>query len=194
MNSGMMPVMSDNEVLLFESLARCSDIYVEFGAGGSTLSACNLVRCTVLSAESSREWAGKVRDECLRAGTRITPAIHHVDIGPTRRWGYPDTENHKHLWCRYHQEIWGHQAAQKADLYFIDGRFRVACAMQILIRGDVDCTIAIHDFPLRQYYHVIRDFAREVANTGTLSVFRIKNNFDRRRAAAILEEYQYDPR
>lgn len=186
--------MTPSEKGLFESFLRCSKRYVEFGAGGSTCFAASLVSGAVTSTDSSKEWLERVRVECLAQDMPVAPTLVHVDIGETGRWGYPADGAKKEHWPGYHTAIWSTPGADQADLYLVDGRFRVACFMQVALRAQPGALVAIHDFAGRPGYHVVREVAREIATSESLSVFVRRPDFDPRRAAAILDEHAFNPR
>jgi hypothetical protein len=189
----MQVAMSPGERGLFESLLRAARSYLEFGAGGSTRLAASLVAESVISVDSSREWLDRVRERCLASRLRVAPTLLHVSIGETKDWGYPADESARDRWLDCHGGIWSHGAARDADLYLVDGRFRVACFMQVLLHARPDALIAIHDFANRPHDQVIRGMAREIATCGNLSVFLRRRDHDPARIAAILEEHARDP-
>lgn len=123
----------------------------------------------------------------------VKPTLVHVDIGETGDWGYPVNKLKMDRWPKYHGAIWSDPGASEADFYMVDGRFRVACFMQAVLRARADSFIAIHDFANRSRYHVVREVAREVAVSENLSVFTRKPDFDRQRAAAILDQHALNP-
>jgi hypothetical protein len=189
MNVAMAPA----ERSLFESFLRCSRRYVEFGAGGSTYLAASLVAEAVTFLDSSKEWLERVRAECLAHDLSTKPKLTHVDIGETGDWGVPVENAKKDLWPDYHTTIWSDPEAGRADLYLVDGRFRVACFMQTVLHAQSGALIAIHDFANRPYYHVVRDVAREVAALGSFSVFARKPDYDPAHASAVLKDHAFDP-
>src|ERR1700730_11879207 len=71
----MRPRMEPDEIALFTRLACVSRVYLEFGSGGSTLLASQLVSEAVISTDSSEAWLSQVASECERAGTPIRPAL-----------------------------------------------------------------------------------------------------------------------
>jgi hypothetical protein len=89
--------------------------------------------------------------------------------------------------------IWLNPEASRADLYLVDGRFRVACFMQIILHAHPDALIAIHDFANRPQYHVIYDVAREIAVRENLSVFVRRPDCNPIRALAILNKHALIP-
>ena len=52
--------------------------------------------------------------------------------------GYPKDEVTKDRWPSYYTDIWNDPILSYADLYMIDGRFRVACFMKILLHCEYD--------------------------------------------------------
>jgi hypothetical protein len=189
----MTPRMSEAEVSLFQSFLGCSENYFEFGAGGSTCFAAKLVKTSVTSIDSSKQWIDDVAKYCVDIRAPIKPELIYVDIGPTGDWGFPIDDAQQEKWPTYHGSTWCNPAVSQTDLYLVDGRFRVACFMQIVLHCRPDALIVIHDFASRPYYHVVRDVAREIATAEDLSVFQPLQQDVRDRAQTILWEYQFNP-
>jgi len=187
------PAMSDVEKELLCSFLRCSSNYLEFGIGGSTVLACSLVKKSVMAVESNPEWLRKVEVYCSNLTTALKPELIHADIGPVVELGYPQNDHLRDHWPRYHDSVWSHKRAIDADLYLIDGRFRVACFIQVLLRARSSAIILIHDFANRPQYHAVREFAREIAATETLSAFQRKVDFEQTRAESCLADHRFDP-
>ncbi|HEY4251501.1 MAG TPA: hypothetical protein VGM87_09885 [Roseomonas sp.] len=185
--------MKPEEIALFKGLLACSRRYVEFGAGGSTVLAASLVREAVTSVDSSGEWLERVRAACTEQKTPVSPTLIHVDIGDLKEWGYPKDSRRKPDWPRYHSWIRDSRDAALADLFLVDGRFRVASFLQVFLQGNPDSLIAIHDFANRPKYHVIHEFGREVARAENFSVFLRRPGADRERALAVLEAHAAVP-
>ncbi len=80
-----------------------------------------------------------------------------------------------------------------ADVYMVDGRFRVACFMQILLHSRRDALIMIHDYDLRSEYHVVKEVAREIVAAGSLSVFQRRDDRNETHMREILAAHEYDP-
>ncbi len=183
--------MDPDEKALFASLFSNVLGYAEFGAGGSTELASSLVSEFVVSVDSSVEWLDKVARAC--ADKRTKPTLVHVDIGPIGDWGHPKDNSKRAVWPLYSLAPWSSTPAARADLFLIDGRFRVACFLEALVRCRDDAKIAIHDFAPRAGYHRIRPFVDEIATVGTLSVFQRRKSLDVREAFAVLDKARYDP-
>jgi hypothetical protein len=183
--------MSPSEARMFEKFLACADRYLEFGSGGSTAMACGLVKSEVTSVDSSAEWLRKVGEHCAESNLRIVPDLIHVNIGQTGDWGYPTNEVEKEKWHLYYSGIWSRPSASNADLYMVDGRFRVACFMQAVLHCEQGAVIMVHDFRSRESYHVVRDVAREIAFSEELSAF-VPRPGVRKLALEILDKNKYN--
>jgi hypothetical protein len=185
------PRMTQGELDLFRTLVSRATNYVEFGAGGSTCVAAPLVKRSIISVDSSEEWLQKVGEICAAEPSWIQPTLLYVDIGPLGAWGKPIDEDTKDRWPSYHEKVWDIPGASEADLYMVDGRFRVACFMQCLLRAQPGATIAVHDFTLRPDYAIISQVADQIASSGTLAVFRKSPSQDDARVREILEKRRF---
>ncbi|MGN6116399.1 MAG: hypothetical protein ACTHN2_12860 [Nitrobacter sp.] len=181
--------MSAEEAALFLSFVRNSRSYVEFGTGGSTAVASRYVKDSILSVDSSPEWLDQVRNAC--AVNQTKPELIFIDIGPTGDWGFPIDASTKSRWPNYHSAIWKMPCATLADLYLIDGRFRVACFAQTVLHCRPNAIIGIHDFSSRPNYHCVREIADEIATAGDMSFFRPLPN--KEAANALLQSFQAEP-
>ncbi len=189
----MTPRMSAAELSLFLSFLRCADNYFEFGAGGSTCLASGLASTSVTSIDSSQQWLDDVATYCATTNQPVKPDLICVDIGPTGEWGAPAGVAERAKWPRYHSSCWSNPSAADADLYLVDGRFRVACFMQTILHCRPESLILIHDFASRKEYHVVREVAREVATGEDLAVFQPMQGSVRGRAREILEAHRFAP-
>ena len=183
--------MLSTERELLESFLCCSKSYLEFGAGGSTHLACRLVSNSVVSIDSSRVWLDSVKAAC--ASGPLQPELVFADIGPIGEWGYPTDPSSCDLWPSYSQGIWQESALAGADLCLVDGRFRVACALSCLLHSSPTTFTALHDYACREKYHVVSNYADEVARSQNLSVFRRKRDVPDRLIKAELEKWLFDP-
>ena len=184
--------MSEAELGLFVSFAKCSDNYLEFGTGGSTCLAASNVRNSITALDSSAAWIDKVAEYCSDSKLPIAPNLIHVDIGPTGDWGYPTDPTTRHRWSSYHSNIWADANTLDVDLFLIDGRFRVACFVQAVLHAKPNAVILMHDFQSRKQYHVVREIAREVATVEDMSVFLPVGGETRHRAREILQAYEFE--
>lgn len=186
----MKPAMSADELNLFLCFIRNSTSYLEFGTGGSTFVASQNVKESIISVDSSQEWLDKVMTACT--GSKVVPKLIYVDIGKVGDWGVPLEREKMETWPRYHENVWEIGESANADLIMVDGRFRVACFAQAVLRGKRSAIIGIHDFNSRPQYHCVRDMAREIASVESLSFFQPRDDA-RERAENILKHFRLDP-
>ena len=78
-----------------------------------------------------------------------------------------------------------------ADIYLVDGRFRVACACRALLHGRADSLVLVHDFE-RPEYHILLTLADKVENEDKLVVLRRKATTADDAILALWEEYKYN--
>ena len=171
--------------------------YQEFGVGGSTLMAihCGLER--VVSVDSDPEWVEAARqnpeiDAAIRCG-RVD--IRHADIGPVAHWGHPKDRQHMQSWPTYIATAWDVWALRNEmpDLIFVDGRFRVACCLSVILAVGSDVRlkqvlrVLLHDVgPERPYYDEVFGFFDVVESVGTLRVMKIKPDISSSRVMSAL--------
>ncbi|MCW2284365.1 hypothetical protein M2323_002086 [Rhodoblastus acidophilus] len=182
--------MSDNEYKLYRAFIGQCNTFVEFGTGGSTVLAASCVKQQIFAVDSSQEWLGSVEQACLDKS--VQPKLLFADIGATREWGYPSDPSTRSRWPTYHETIWTIEAVRDADLFMVDGRFRVACFAQVVLHCRPDALICFHDFASRKHYHGVYDLAREIASAEDLSVFIPKPDA-KAQAMMLLEKHRFDP-
>jgi len=182
--------MTDQEQACFSQFLRRAASYVEFGCGGSTLLASKLVSGAVTSVDSSKKWLKRVRAESRKNADCLPPKLIHVDIGRIGKWGRPIDRSTIDRWPEYSSGIWNVPGTRDADLYLVDGRFRVACFMQTLLHCKPDALVLFHDYICRPKYHVVEAFARPVFACGTLCGFVRRSDFDQTCAGATLQRYR----
>jgi hypothetical protein len=78
--------------------------------------------------------------------------------------------------------------SEEPDLVLIDGRFRVACALTVLLNSDKPYVI-IHDFNNRSQYHCILIFYDVIESVDTLVVLKKKEVYDKDLAKSLLETH-----
>jgi hypothetical protein len=129
----------------------------------------------------------------LSSVTRVMPILVYAHIGPTREWGYPEDEELKDCYPGYSLDVWEIDEARNADLCLIDGRFRVACFLNTMLRCRGDVIIMFHDYRDRTVYHIVSRFADEVARVNDLSVFRPRKTYDADDLRSVIEKFQFSP-
>lgn len=169
-------------------------VILEYGSGGSTAMAAEMPGKTIVSVESDRVWANGMRDWFAAHPTPSVPVIHHADIGPTKDWGYPKQLRSHRKWAVYPVEIWDKPGFVAPDTVLIDGRFRVACFLTVLLKTQSPVTVLWDDYADRPHYHRVEDLLRPVAMAGRLARFDITPMTLPPSALRLLADSYLDPR
>jgi hypothetical protein len=198
LESGEPNLPSPERECFYAELKGCRT-YLEYGSGGSTLAAVRTVPC-VVSVENDRAFHGAVtrKARSLSAG-KYFPIF--VNTGRTSEWGEPIVQRRtafrRWLWRRYAIAPWIaiERNGLSPDLILIDGRFRVACALESLLRlpSGSSCRILLDDF--EQYdgaYFPIFDFTEKIERHGRAVILRRVPNFDQARCRAVIKKYYED--
>jgi protein O-GlcNAc transferase len=178
--------MSKAQRTLFMNYLKNARGYFEFGCGGSTAiadSTENLERVT--SVESDYDWAKRISD--------LFPSVTMlwIDVGLTGEFGRPIDEALKPTWPRY-SDIWN-KGEHVYDLVLIDGRFRVACCLAVILNQKHVKWIIFDDYKSRPQYHVIAPFVDIIDSADSMIVCVPKRRFDRTEVETLYEEYKCNP-
>lgn len=174
------PAMPPDVVRAFREAMSSSKCYLEYGSGGSTVMACEAKIPSVICVESDLVWLKAVREKLN--GHHRPEALHlrHVNIGPTREWGYPVSEKQWRHWPLYALDCWNlcRNRNLQPDLVLIDGRFRVSCFLATLIFAQEGCRVFFDDYADRPHYHQVERFLKPVRIIGRAAEFLIPNRKD----------------
>lgn len=172
--------MSEKErVLLEDSLVKSTN-YLEYGSGGSTLLACSTLGIhKIHSVESDSGFINSLSENNLIAESiqKKRLKFFYANVGKTGKWGMPVDKKYMHLWPLYPLKPFNADSKTNYDLVFIDGRFRVACALAIALENP-GCTVLIHDYFKRPQYWILEKFYEIESRADTMVKFRVKENID----------------
>lgn len=176
---------SESAARFLHELDRASR-YVEFGSGGTTVAA-DKAGVETVSVESDRFYARAVAKRL--SGRHVRQVV--VNCGLTREWGFPlfpDVRKaRKYVTAPYGDGPF-------PDLVLVDGRWRVACALecaeQARNRG-LSTILMIDDYAGRLHYHSVEDHLGPPEMAGRAAVFRIGQQSVPRSA---IEQAMADPR
>lgn len=192
----LIPMMTQEEILLLKSILENSKEYFEWGVGGSTTLAHNCGVGLIQGIDSSKEWIQKVTSS-IDDQSRLN--IVYINIGPVKRFGYPKSNLYKLFWPRYSKAIWN--VAKSPDLILIDGRFRVACAIQTVlfcVKNKLNPKILLHDIN-RDEYEVIYRLMNPLDKIPSISkiekglqVFEIKKDNNIQELKRLYKVYKYN--
>ena len=157
------PFMSDIDLKAFLYFMKPKNIYFEFGSGGTT-NVASYYKLKAYSVESDVRWHEKLKNTGINANY-IT-----IDLNATYM-GYPGLNTSVKDWKKY---IQAYKKNYNADIILIDGRFRVACALDIFSKIRNDTLILIHDYIKRTEYYILERYYIKLKVWDTLALF-IKN-------------------
>lgn len=143
---------------------------LKYGSGGSTVLAALLGK-SIVSVESDRDWAARMTDTL--AGISDQARVHCVDIGETKKWGFPKDRQGFNRYHVYALSVWDRPDVSDPDLVLIDGRFRKACIAAVHLRARRPTTVLIDDDVNRDHYHVVEKLARREETYGRMARFSV---------------------
>lgn len=160
------------EAMWLRMLYAQAQVILEYGSGGSTLVACEQAEKTVFSVESDADWAAGLQDHLdRRRGKKANAQIHHVDIGPTQKWGNPVNDRGWRKYHRYPHSVWDRDDFRHPDLVLVDGRFRVGCFLAVMLRITRPVTLLFDDYTDRPQYHAVETYSKPVETRGRMARF-----------------------
>ena len=180
--------LDDSDRDLLANLYGSVESVFEYGLGESTrlAAAAKLVR-----------YSGVDSDAQYVANSRNSAPSHFkfyfADIGPTREWGNPKELLRK-------QSI-QYQIApllselRPFDVYFVDGRFRVACVCASILHaskfGGFESVVLMHDYKARPQYHVVETIADviERSQSGKTVLLRRSKNISDERIISVWNSF-----
>ena len=212
----MEPHFDDQGKAIFKALISNAQIYLEYGSGGSTQLAARCAK-TVISVDHDRAFLQAVGQQMYKTGAcpEFKPIV--VNIGISGPWGYPvftwfssnldtaraarfsqSTDSRLQRWKGYPAAPWKflQQRMLEPDVILIDGRFRVACALESFLRlgPKSTCNILVDDYADRPHYKSIEEFGDLVAMHGRMAQFRKASGLDVEKCRRVLEDFYCDVR
>ena len=102
--------------------------------------------------------------------------LHHADIGDTKAWGMPVNNRRVARWPGYPMSVWDRDDFQQPDTVLIDGRFRLACFLTVLLRTTRPVLVLWDDYSDRTIERVAQ--AVQSAQSAGARVFFMHGNRD----------------
>ncbi|MDG1280137.1 MAG: hypothetical protein P8O10_02425 [Pseudorhodobacter sp.] len=160
------------ETLLRAEYARAS-VILEFGSGGSTVLAGEMVGKQVFTVESDHAWLKKMQRWFDANPPMSSVTLHHGNIGPTTDWGRPVDQAHWRKFLNYPLTIWDRPDFQHPDVVLVDGRFRVGCFLATLMRITRPVVVLFDDYVGRKAYHIVEEFFAPTGFAGRMARFNV---------------------
>ena len=179
------------ERAMLEAAYAGVDVILEYGSGGSTFVALDKGAKAVFSVESDPDWAARIASVLAQRYPGRGVHVHPVDIGPTKAWGWPRNDRAWRRFHRYPLDVWDRADFRHPDVVLIDGRFRVACFLTVLLRATRDLVVLFDDYGGRPDYHFVETFARPVAMAGRMARFELRpQSLPREHLTQIIAHFQ----
>lgn len=161
------PVLFDGDSALFEDAAKGIEVYFEYGVGQSTLWIDTHTDARIVSVDSSPDWVRTVTGALSGKAHRLEA----VDVGPLGDWGTPRDFSARKAFPDYVEGPW--RDGRDADMVLIDGRFRISCFFNSLLKGRPGTKIIFDDYGNRPTYHVVEEFLVPLERSARQALFVI---------------------
>ena len=173
--------MTDAEASFFSECLGTAKVYLEFGAGGSTILACHNKISVIVCVETDAAWIQKVKEHEVAAAAVAQRRLQflHIDVGPVGDWGYPSIDAKIRQWPLYYTAPYL-QLEHDYDLTLVDGRFRVPCLLTAAMFASEGCGVLVHDYGFRHVYTIAEKYFDTERNAGTLFLLRRRPRINQR--------------
>jgi len=143
--------MPDAESARLRAAFVAAEVILEFGSGGSTVLAAEMPGKCIFSVESDKAWLRMMQEWFADNPVADQTELHlvHADIGPTGAWGHPKDDRAWRRFAHYPLGVWRHTAFRHPDVVFVDGRFRVGCALATALHISRPVTLLFDDYANR---------------------------------------------
>lgn len=175
----------------FDNYVANASTYGEFGCGASTLFVLQNAPQPqkVYSVENDCAWVDNILNNVDVQNAKRTERLHVlcIETGQVGAWGYPQNTEKRENWPNYSSALNGFEL----DVCIIDGRFRVACALNVLLHQSPNCVIIFDDFWNRPHYHIVLQYCDVLDRCERIAILRKKERFDTDQALKDLQHFQY---
>ncbi|MBT8595652.1 hypothetical protein G6672_09235 [Polynucleobacter paneuropaeus] len=173
-----LPSMDPEGLECFKRCISKSNVYMEFGSGGSTMLALNTESVkAIISVDSDKTWVNSVKEVVKVAPANPSKRIYmeHADIGPVGDWGVPINHDHFKSYHQYMSLPWMVAKREQLipDLILVDGRFRIASFLFSLVNARSGTTILFDDYFDRPEYFLVEDFCKLQSRRGRMGAFEV---------------------
>lgn len=161
------PHFIDEELTAFLSLLTKDTIYFETGSGCSSIIA-------KYYAKKTYAVEGCIKYYKIGIENGLKDAIIFNDLKPDNfEWSFPGKNSNLDNWKKYFQS---YKKEYNADVILIDGRFKVATAMDIFDKIRDDTIVLLHEYFERPSYFILEEYYDYVYHWGRLYAFVKKKN------------------
>ena len=172
------------ELYAFVSLLTKNTTFFETGSGCSSIIA-------KYYAKKTYAIEGDIKYYELGIKNGLKENIIFKDLKPRSLvWSYPGNDTNIEDWKKYFQS---YKKEYNADVILIDGRFKVATALDIFNKIRNDTIVLLHEYDSRPYYYIIETYYKYIYHWGSLFAF-IKKNSIKEIPLTIQKKYWSDYR
>ena len=191
-NWGYLPHLEDDDIKIFRKYLEKGNRCFEFGCGYSTLYIAKIPNIEkVISIENNIEWFEKIEQKIEDEKMGDIIQLKYIDTDSDHSsWGFPKSKNLK----KFRNYYTSYDIEFKADTIFIDGRFRISCALDILDKIDTTIWVIIDDFSNRPEYHVLLKYYEKEECGKILVVLKKKSLLNKDELEKDKEFYKLDER
>jgi len=153
-----------------------ADVILEYGSGGSTVMAAEMPGKHVVTVESDRAWARKMKRwfEASPPAEGSTVEVIWSNIGPTRAWGHPVDDREWRRFADYPLAVWHRKGFRHPDVVLVDGRFRIGCALATAFSITRPVTLLFDDYARRKWFHRVEEFIGLPHIIGRMAAFDLQ--------------------
>ena len=163
------PHFIDEELTAFLSFLTEDTIYFETGSGCSSVIA-------KYYAKKTYAVEGCIKYYKIGIENGLKDVIIFNDLKPDdQNWSFPGKNSNLDDWKKYFQS---YKKEYNADVILIDGRFKVATAMDIFDKIRDDTIVLIHEYFERPSYFVLEEYYDYIYHWGRLYAFVKKKNIN----------------
>ena len=156
------PHLLQDEIIAFLSFLTKDTVYFETGSGCSSLIAKYYTKKSY-AVEGCKQWY----EEGVKNGLKNNLIFRDLKVD-NPIWSYPGNKSNIDDWKKYFQ---AYDKRYNADVILIDGRFKIATAMDLFDKIRDDTIVFIHEYQDRPSYFILENYYQYVYHWGTLMAF-----------------------
>lgn len=158
---------STEELIAFLSFLTENTTFFETGSGCSSMMAKYFVKKSY-----AIEGCKNYYENHIKYG--LKDILIFKDLKPDNPiWSYPGNKSNIEDWKNYFQS---YKKEYNADVIFIDGRFKIATAMDMFNKIRDDTIILIHEYKSRPSYFILEEYYNYIYHWNTLYAFTKNKN------------------
>lgn len=158
------------ELAAFLSFLTDNTTYFETGSGCSSVIAKYYSKKSY-AVEGCKEWYN------IGVKNGLKKNLIFKDLKPdSNSWSFPGKKSTLNDWKNYFQ---AYDRSYNADVILLDGRFKIATAMDIFDKINEDTIVLIHEYQPRTVYFVLEEYYQYIYHWGELTAFVKKKGVEK---------------